>query len=216
MRGSTRHRPGLSWLGGIPSLPGRGHPRGRLLETVTRTGTRVYVLAVVEQLPARSATSAPLRTRPRLVDPSGAQPRDGSAGRRLPRPVPDARPGRELASAIRRHPRRHRHPALPQRSTAAPDESGSRGVFLLRETSGRCHCYAPCRRDLSHKQSRAGCSHSLPGCSGVCRRGRPPIDQLNGRRTSSVVMSRSAGPGPSGEAELRRRSITPTPRPPGH
>jgi hypothetical protein len=35
-------------LGDVPALPGPGHHHGGLFETVTLTGARLYVLAVIE------------------------------------------------------------------------------------------------------------------------------------------------------------------------
>jgi hypothetical protein len=44
----TRNPSAAPYVGDIPALPGPSHPRRRLLRTVTLTGTRVYVLAIIE------------------------------------------------------------------------------------------------------------------------------------------------------------------------
>ena len=66
-------------------------------ETVTLTGARMYVLAVIEHASRRirilGATAAPDR---RLGGTSREEPRHGPRGRRLPSAVPDPRPGRQV------------------------------------------------------------------------------------------------------------------------
>ncbi|GAA2125274.1 hypothetical protein GCM10009727_13490 [Actinomadura napierensis] len=68
------------------------------LGTVTLTGARMYVLAVIEHYTRRrirvlGATGHPDHS---VGDPSGAEPGHGSGGRRLPGTVPDPRPGRQV------------------------------------------------------------------------------------------------------------------------
>ncbi|CAG6395275.1 hypothetical protein SCOCK_300084 [Actinacidiphila cocklensis] len=50
---STRHRTGLHYLGGLPALPGRRPAACDFLETVTLSGARLYIFAVIEHASRR-------------------------------------------------------------------------------------------------------------------------------------------------------------------
>ena len=75
-------------------------------ETVTLSGARLHVFAVIEH--ASRQNQDPGRHRPPdgVLGGAGRQePRDGPGGRRLPGTVPDQGPGREVPGPVRRHPR---------------------------------------------------------------------------------------------------------------
>ena len=75
-------------------------------ETVTLSGARLHVLAVIEH--ASRQNQDPGRHRPPdgVLGSAGRQePRDGPGGCRLPGTVPDQGPGREVPGPVRRHPR---------------------------------------------------------------------------------------------------------------
>jgi hypothetical protein len=96
-------RSSATWAGFLRS------PAGALLacdfvETVTLSGARLQVLAVIEHA-SRIRILAPPPTRRRLGSPGGQEPRDGPRRCRLPGTVLDQGPGREVPGPVRHHPR---------------------------------------------------------------------------------------------------------------
>jgi transposase len=92
-------------------------------ETVTLAGTRMYVLAVIEHATRRGPHPGRHRTPDRSVGDAGCpQSRDGPTGCRLPGPLLDPGPRRQIPNVVRHDPRRHRNRRRAQRRAHAPDE----------------------------------------------------------------------------------------------
>jgi hypothetical protein len=95
------------------------------IETVTLTGTRLYILAVIEHATRRirilGATTPPHCC---MGHPGRPQPRHGPARHRVERPLPHPGPRREVPGAVRRDPRRQRDHGRAQRRPHAPHERG--------------------------------------------------------------------------------------------
>ena len=94
-----------------------------VIEAITLTGTRMYILAVIEQ--ASPPHPHPRRDRVSercLGGPSRSQPRDRHRGRRLRGQIPHPGPGRHVSDPVRGDPRRRRDHACAQRCADAPQD----------------------------------------------------------------------------------------------
>ena len=98
-------RSSATWAGFLRS-PAEALLACDFFETVTLSGARLHVLAVIEH--ASPQDKDPGRYRPPdgvVGDAGGREPRDGPGRCWLPGPVPDQGPGREVPGPIRHRPR---------------------------------------------------------------------------------------------------------------
>jgi hypothetical protein len=94
-----------------------------VIETVTLTGARLYILAVTRTChPPRPDPGRHRSLDHRMGSSSRPQPRHGPAGGRVERPVPYSRPRRHVPAALRCEPRRRGNRGRAQRCAHAPDE----------------------------------------------------------------------------------------------
>ncbi|MBP2329300.1 transposase [Kibdelosporangium banguiense] len=97
-------------------------------ETVTLTGARMYVLAVIEHAHRRIRILGATPSDRGMGHAGRPQPLHGPRGRPLPSAIPDPRQRRQIPPPARRHPRPRRHPGHLERHPDAENELDRRAV----------------------------------------------------------------------------------------